>query len=115
MGFQKIELANWSRREYYEHYFSAVPCTYSLTRELEITRLKASGEKLYPAMLYLLTRVINRHEEFRMALDGQGNPGVYDAMCPCYTVFDRRPRPFPTCGQSFTRTIRLFWQPMSRI
>ncbi len=85
--FQLIDLETWARREYFQHYFHEVPCFYSMTVKLDITRLRQSGERLYPALLYLLSTLVNRHEEFRMALDGQGRLGVYDQMHPSYTVF----------------------------
>lgn len=89
MAFHKIDLQGWARKEYYDHYFSAVPCTYSMTVKLDITALRRQGVKLYPAMLYALTTVVNRHEEFRTALNEAGEPGIYDRMLPCYTVFHR--------------------------
>lgn len=89
MAFHKIDLQGWARKEYYDHYFSAVPCTYSMTVKLDITALRRQGVKLYPAMLYALATVVNRHEEFRTALNEAGEPGIYDRMMPCYTVFHR--------------------------
>lgn len=89
MAFHKIDLQGWARKEYYDHYFSAVPCTYSMTVKLDITALRRQGVKLYPAMLYALATVVNRHEEFRTALNEAGEPGIYDRMLPCYTVFHR--------------------------
>ena len=29
MKFTPIDLKTWHRKEYFEHYFSEVPCTYS--------------------------------------------------------------------------------------
>lgn len=54
---------------------------------LDITRLRRSGKKLYPSMLYRLATVVNRHQELRMALDREGKVGFYDVVHPCYTVF----------------------------
>lgn len=82
MEFVKIDPETWPRREYFEHYFSAVPCTYSITVKLDITPIRARKQKLYPAMLYYLTTVVNRHPEFRTALDEAGRPGVYSRMNP---------------------------------
>ena len=87
MEFVKIDPETWPRREYFEHYFSAVPCTYSITVKLDITPIRARKQKLYPAMLYYLTTVVNRHPEFRTALDEAGQPGVFSRMNPSYTVF----------------------------
>lgn len=89
MAFLKIDRSTWKRKEYFEHYFSDLPCTYSLTTKLNITPLRTSGLSLYPAMLYALTTVVNRHEEFRTALDEQGAVGIFDEMHPCYTVFHK--------------------------
>lgn len=102
MVFQKIDRAHWPRREYFEHYFSQVPCTYSMTVKADITRLLSSGRKLYPAMLHSLTTVVNRHSEFRTALDEKGDLGVYSDMLPCYTVFHRDTETFSNLWTTYT-------------
>lgn len=75
MAFKKIDKENWGRKEYFEHYFSDVPCTYSITVKLDITRIKEKKQKLYPTMLYYLATVINRHAEFRTAINENGELG----------------------------------------
>lgn len=50
MTFTKINRETWSRKEYFDHYFDQVPCTYSAVFKLDITKLRRSGKKLYPAM-----------------------------------------------------------------
>lgn len=87
MTFTPIDRERWPRKEYFDHYFTAVPCTYSAVFRLDITALRRGGQKLYPAMLYALSTVVNRHEEFRMGCDAAGRVGVYDRVHPCYTVF----------------------------
>ena len=82
MTFTKIDRNAWPREKYFNHYFSQLPCTYSGVFKLDITRLRQSGQKLYPAMLYCLSTVVNRHQEFRMALDEAGEPGYYDVVHP---------------------------------
>lgn len=89
MSFKIIDIDSWERKEYFEHYFSSVPCTYSMTVKIDITKIKALGQKLYPTMLYYLTRVVNNHEEFRMSFDEFGRLGVFDKMSPCYTIFHK--------------------------
>ena len=39
MSFQPVDYETWPRRPYFEHYFHNLPCTYSLTTELDITAL----------------------------------------------------------------------------
>ena len=69
MAFTRIDLKTWNRAEHFHHYMKVNPCTYSMTVKLDITRLRESNAKLYPAILYGITKIVNAHEEFRMALD----------------------------------------------
>ena len=85
MAFRRIDTENWERKEFYEHFISQVVCTYSVTVNLDITHLK--GQKLYPAMIWLLTKTVNEMPEFRTSLTPEGL-GIYDDMHPMYTVFN---------------------------
>lgn len=89
MSFKIINKEKWDRKEYFEHYFSEVPCTYSMTVKLDITKIKNSNKKIYPTMLYFITKVVNNHSEFRTAFNMDGELGVFDEMLPCYTVFNQ--------------------------
>ena len=93
MGWTKVDRSRGKREEYFRHYYEDVPCFYSMTVPLDVTRLRAAGLRLYPAMLYLLSRAVNRHEEFRCALVN-GEVGVYDALSPSYTVFHKETETF---------------------
>ncbi len=108
MEYTVIDLAEWPRREYYEHYMSDVPCTYSLTASLDITELRRRGHRLYPAMLYLLTRTVNRHEQFRMALRPGGELVLYFSMTPCYTVFHASTGTFSNIWTEYSEDYRAF-------
>lgn len=89
MTFTVIDKERWERKEYFDHYFLNVPCTYSMTVKLNITRIKKKNQKLYPTMLYYLTTVVNRHCEFRTAINKDGELGIYSEMVPCYTIFHK--------------------------
>ena len=54
MEFQIMDLETWPRRETFLHFLEEVPCTYSITVELDITRLwrETRGIGLFPALLY---------------------------------------------------------------
>ena len=72
MVFEKIDKNSWNRKEYFDHYFASVPCTYSMTVKVDITQIKEKGMKLYPAMLYYIAMIVNRHSEFRTAINQDG-------------------------------------------
>lgn len=105
MEFKKIDKENWARKEYFEHYFSDVPCTYSITTKLDITRIKENTRKLYPTMLYYLTTVVNRHGEFRTAIHEDGTLGIYREMLPCYTVFHKDTETFSNLWTEYTANL----------
>lgn len=94
MEFKKIDVNNWKRRVYFEHYFSNVPCTYSMTAKIEITKLINSGKRLYPSMLYCITSIVNKYEEFRTAFNNKGELGIYKTMNPSYTIFHKESQTF---------------------
>lgn len=109
MGFQAIDWESWPRREYFEHYYREVPCTYSMTVTLDVTEIKAAGLKLYPTMLYCIATVVNRHEELRTCF-AKGTLGVYDSMSPCYTVFHSDTETFSNLWTEYQEDYAAFCQ-----
>ncbi len=103
MEYKIINPETLERREYFEHYLSAVPCTYSMTTKLDITNIKQKGLKLYPAMLYLLTTAVNKYEQFRMAFNNRGELVQYSEMEPCYTVFHKDTETFSNIWTGYSK------------
>ena len=89
--FQPIDLETWPRRSVFET-FIELDCSYSLTVPLSIGPLlrflRENQLRLYPALVWAVTTAANRHPEFRMAYDAQGQLGYYDLVHPEYTVLD---------------------------
>ena len=108
MKFQLIDMENWPRKEYFHQYFTNVPCTYSMVVKLDITKVREKGLRMYPAMMYYLTTVMNRHVEFRMDIDKDGNVGYYDKMLPRYTVFHKDTETFSTLWTEFDEDLDKF-------
>lgn len=108
MEYREIDVSAWDRREYFEHYTAAVPCTYSMTVKLDITRLRESRDKLYPAMLYLLAGTVNRFEPFRTACRPDGTLVVYKEMHPSYTIFHKETERFSSIWTEFSPEYPVF-------
>lgn len=106
--FQKIDRSTWKREEYFKRYLSDVPCTYSMTARLDITELREKKLSLYPTMLYLISSVVNRHEEFRTALDSNGDVGIYDYLSPCYTFFHKGSETFSSIWTMYNKNYKSF-------
>lgn len=98
MSFHLIDLQTWKRKEFYEHFTKEVVCSYSTTVNLDITNLK--NRRLYPAIIWLLTKTVNQMPEFRTALTDKG-VGIYDEMHPSYTIFNEENKNFITIWTAF--------------
>lgn len=85
MIFKEINIETWKRKEYYEHFSKDTPCTISLTTKIDITNLKKMNLKIYPALIFALTKTINKVEEFRINKNSEGILGIYEKVYPCYT------------------------------
>lgn len=122
MIFNPIDLDNWSRKPYFEHYLNNVRCTYNMTANIDITRLLAELKKkrikLYPALIHMITTVVNRHSEFRTCLDSEGRLGYWDRMSPSFTIFHDDNKTFSTiwtlCSEDFNEFYIRYFDDMER-
>ena len=106
--FTPIDEAAWPRRKYFDHYYRQVPCSYSICAKLDVSAVRARGYKLYPALLYAIATIVNRHEEFRTAFDGEGRLGIYDRMLPCYTIFHKDSQTFSNVWTEYSEDFQTF-------
>lgn len=109
MNFHHVDRSNWKREEYFNHYFSVIPCTYSITVKLNITAIKAKKLKLYPTLLYCITTAVNRHEEFRTVMKN-GVLGIYEMLNPCYTIFHEETKMFSSIWTEYFDDYEKFCQ-----
>lgn len=94
MKFTPININNWDRKEYFEHYYKNIPCTYSMTVKVDITKIKNENKHLYSTLLFCLTKIINNHQEFRTCFNAEGILGCFDEMIPSYTIFNQKTESF---------------------
>lgn len=110
MAFTPIDEQTWERREYLEVFRQTA---IYLTAEVDITalykRVKNRGEKLYPALIWCVAAVLNRHVHFRYGRDQAGRIGIWDMLHPYYTVPRREaPDQFAMKVTPFTADYRTF-------
>ena len=110
MKFTPIDINNWNRKEYFEHYHKNIPCTYSITVKLDITKIKSKNKNLYSTLLFCLTKIINRHQEFRTCFNSEGTLGFFDEMVPSYTVFNPETETFTSLWTRETKDYDTFYQ-----
>jgi chloramphenicol O-acetyltransferase type A len=113
MKFNLIDIEQWKRKPYFEHYLNSVRCTYSMTANIEITDLlqeiKLKNLKLYPTLIYILATVVNNHREFRTCFDENGNLGYWDSMSPSYTIFHKENETFSGIWTEYNESFSFFY------
>ena len=96
LTFTPIDFASWPRRETFCYFSKMAPTGYSLTVDLDATdlyrTLKAANCRLFPAYLWLVTRNLQRQEEFCLA-ERDGVLGHYNCL-PLYAAFHEDDKTF---------------------
>lgn len=114
MDFQFININQWKRNERFEYYLNQVPCRFDLTTTLDITELsywrKEKNLRLYPILLYGLSKVIERHPEFRMDFHSNGQLICWENLQPAYMVFNERDQLFRVVTSSTNGDFIDFYQ-----
>lgn len=110
--FQLIDKSTWKRTPYFNHFFNQIRCTYSITTNIEITKLMQLKEQnainLYPLLIYIVTKAVNNHEEFRTSINNKGELGIWDVLHPCYTVFHQESETFSNIWTDWNENINIF-------
>lgn len=103
MNFTPIDFNSWKRREIFYYFSSIAPTGYSLTFEINVTKLKRAMEdkklKFFPAYLYVVTKSLNKQIEFKIAKEN-GVLGYYDTLRHYMQPFMTMIKPFLLCGVS---------------
>ena len=110
--FRLIDKNTWKRKPYFDHYFSQVRCTYNITVNLDISEvilfMNRHKTKLYPLLIYVLTKAVNNHEEFRTAINEKGELGVWETLLPYYTFFHKEDESFSNIWTEWDDDIMTF-------
>ncbi len=110
--FKLIDTSSWKRKPYFDHYFNQIRCTYSITVNINITNVLSFKDrnkvKLYPLLIYVISKAVNKYEEFRTAINDRGEIGVWETLSPCYTVFHKDSESFSNIWTEWNDDLNLF-------
>lgn len=111
MQFTAIDLNEWPRAQIFHYFAKMAPTGYSVTVNLDITRLRAilhdSGFKFFPAYLWLVTKNLNAQTEFKTA-QKDGVLGYYDTLTPLYATFHEDDHTFSLMWTAYNPDFRRF-------
>ena len=73
MNYKMVDFSTWPRGDLFRFYMDHMRVVMSLTVDVNVTPLvrfvKKNGMKFYPTMIWVVSRVINSHEEFKYGWD----------------------------------------------
>lgn len=92
MNYKIIDRETYYRKGVYRHFTEDCKCSTSMTARIDVTELvnysKETGTKFYINFLYLLTKVINSRDDYRMQYLWQTDELIcYDVVNPTQYVF----------------------------
>lgn len=92
MNYKKINMDEYYRRGVFRHFSEDCKCSVSVTSRVDVTKLysfsKQTGTKFYINFLYLISKVLNSREDYRMSYLYKTNELiVYDKINPTQYIF----------------------------
>lgn len=109
--YTPVDLSCWARKEHFEVFQTFAQSTINQTVLLDITallkRIKEVGWKFYPTIIFLLSKVVNRHTEFRMAIK-DNELVIWNEVHPSYTIFHNETETFSSLWSHYDGNIHHF-------
>lgn len=109
--YTPVDLSRWARREHFEAFQSFAECTINQTVLIDITvlrkHIKEVGWKFYPTIIFLLSKIMNRHPEFRMAMK-DNELVIWNEIHPSYTIFHPETETFSSLWSHFDGNMHHF-------
>ena len=92
MNYKVIDLENYYRNGVFRHFSEDCKCSTSLTAGIDVSDLaaysKETGTKFYINFLYLLAKVLNSRDDYRMAWLWESSELIcYDVIHPVHYIF----------------------------
>lgn len=104
MNYRVIDIEDYYRKGVYRHFTEDCKCSVSMTGRLDVTELvrfsRETKTKFYINFLYLLTKVLNSRDDYRMGYLWQSSELIcYDVINPTQYVFHEDTE---TCTPAYT-------------
>ena len=98
MNYKVIDIENWDRKKLFKMYTTSLKVVMNLTVEVDVSSVvkfaKQNNKKFYNCMIYIISKAVNKREEFRYGLNEKGELVLWDFVSPSYTDFDKETEKF---------------------
>lgn len=112
MRYTTIDLKAWDRGKLFQFYVDKMRIVMSLTVDIDVTNLKIYAKKkevdFYPLMLWVVSKTVNAHDEFKYSWDTEGNLIKWDYVSPSYTDFHSEDEAFTKMVTEYSEDLFAF-------
>lgn len=112
MNYIKVNLDEWSRGSLFQFYIEKMRIVMSLTVDIDVAPLltytRKNNLKFYPAMIWVVSKVINSHNEFKYSWSNGGDLIRWDYISPSYTIFNQGDESFSKFVTEYTDNLLEF-------
>lgn len=109
MNYTKIDLNNWQRTDIFKFFIDQRRIVSSLTVDVDVTNLaryaKEKGLRFYPAMIWVVSKVINAHDEFKYSFNDSDELIKWDYVSPFYADFHKEDEGFSKLMTEYSEDI----------
>lgn len=115
MNYKIVDPESYYRKGVFRHFTEDCKCSVSMTARIDVTELaahaKRTGTRFYLNFLYLLSKVLNSREDYRMGYLWQTNELIcYDAVHPTQYVFHEDTETCTPVYSTYSADYRTFYQ-----
>lgn len=115
MNYKIIDKDKYYRKDIFLHFTQDCKCSVSVTHRIDVTELadksKRSGTKFYINFLYLLSKVLNSREDYRMQnFYETGETVLFDKINPAHYIFHEDTETFTTVYSEYSEDYQIFYK-----
>lgn len=112
MQYTKMDLEKWKRGDLFRFYIDNMRIVMSLTVDIDITILlkyiKEKNLKFYPTMIWIVSKIINSHDEFKYSFNKEGELIKWAYISPYYADFHSEDENFTKLVTSYCEDLFVF-------
>lgn len=113
--YKVIDIDNYYRKDVFKHFSEDCKCSTSITSKINVTKLvkysKDTQTKFYINFLYILSKVLNSRDDYKMQYDYKSNKLiVYEKINPKHYIFHEDTETFTIVYSEFNEDYEAFYK-----
>jgi chloramphenicol O-acetyltransferase type A len=113
MNYTKIDIDSWERGELFRLYTTDLKIVMNMTCDVDITsflkKIKSKSLRFYPSMIWIVSKLMNKRDEFKYHLTEEGELIKWDYVSPSYTDFNKETEKFNKFVTEYSEDFKTFY------